>query len=104
MRKAKVYVKGIQAGILSELKQGAEYCFEYLEDYEGLEVSRTMLTDQKIYPFDKFPPFFEGLLPEGVQLEGLLKIKKIDKDDLFSQIIAVGDELVGVITVKEILE
>jgi len=35
-------------------------------------------------------------------LEGLLKIKKIDKDDLFSQLMAVGDELVGVITVKEI--
>ena len=101
MRKAKVYVKGIQAGILSELKQGIEYCFEYLEDYKGLEVSRTMLTDQKRYSFDKFPPFFEGLLPEGVQLEGLLKIKKIDKDDLFSQLMAVGDELVGVITVKE---
>ena len=101
MRKAKVYVKGVEAGILSELKQGAEYCFEYLEDYEGLEVSRTMLTDQKLYSFDKFPPFFEGLLPEGVQLEGLLKIKKIDKDDLFSQLMAVGDELVGVITVKE---
>ena len=102
MRKARVYVKGIEAGILSELKQGTEYCFEYLEDYEGLEVSRTMLTDQKHYSFDKFPPFFEGLLPEGVQLEGLLKIKKIDKNDLFSQLMAVGDELVGVITVKEI--
>lgn len=104
MRKAKVYVKGIEAGILSELKQGTEYCFEYLEDYKGLELSRTMLTDQKLYSFDKFPPFFEGLLPEGVQLEGLLKIKKIDKDDLFSQLMAVGDELVGVITVKEMWE
>jgi serine/threonine-protein kinase HipA len=37
-------------------------------------------------------------------LEGLLKIRKIDMDDLFSQLIAVGDELVGVVTVKEILE
>jgi hypothetical protein len=58
----------------------------------------------QIYSFDKFPPFFEGLLPEGVQLGGLLKIKKIDKDDLFSQLMAVGDELVGVITVKEMQE
>jgi len=104
MRKASVFVKGVEAGILSELKQGTEYRFEYLEDYGGLEVSRTMLTDQKKYSFNKFPPFFEGLLPEGIQLEGLLKIRKIDKDDLFSQLMAVGDELVGVVTVKEILE
>jgi serine/threonine-protein kinase HipA len=101
MRKARVFVKGIEAGILTEYTAGKEYSFEYLEDYEGLEVSRTMLTDQKNYQFEKFPPFFEGLLPEGLQLEGLLKIKKIDKDDLFSQLMAVGDELVGVVTVKE---
>jgi serine/threonine-protein kinase HipA len=104
MRKARVFVNGIEAGILIELQQGTEYCFEYLEDYDGLEVSRTMLTDQRMYNYDAFPPFFEGLLPEGFQLEGLLKIKKIDKDDLFSQLIAVGDELVGVISVKELNE
>jgi hypothetical protein len=32
-----------------------------------------------------------------------LKIKKIDKDDLFSQLVAVGDELIGVITIEEIV-
>jgi len=104
MRKTKVFVKGIEAGMLIELKQGTAYRFEYHADYDGLEISRTMLTDKKKYSFDKFPPFFEGLLPEGMQLEGLLKIRKIDKDDLFSQLIAVGDELVGVVTVKELPE
>jgi len=104
MRKAKVFVNGTEAGILSEIKQGTEYVFEYLDGYNGLEVSRTMLLNQKKYSFDKFPPFFEGLLPEGFQLEGLLKIKKIDKNDFFSQLIAVGEDLIGVVTVKEILE
>lgn len=104
MRKAKVFVKGTEAGILSEIKQGTEYVFEYLDGYNGLEVSRTMLLNQKKYSFDKFPPFFEGLLPEGIQLDGLLKIKKIDKNDFFSQLIAVGEDLIGVVTVKEILE
>jgi len=103
MRKAKVFVNGTEAGILSEIKQGAEYVFEYLDGYEGLEVSRTMPLHQKLYRFDKFPPFFEGLLPEGFQLEALLKIKKIDKNDFFSQLMAVGGDLVGVVTVKEIL-
>ena len=103
-RKAKVFVKETEAGTLTELSQGKEYVFEYLEDYNGLEVSRTMMPHKRKYTYNKFPPFFEGLLPEGVQLDGLLKIKKIDKDDFFSQLIAVGDELVGVITLEEVLE
>ena len=104
MRKAKIFVKGVEAGILTEIKRDAEYVFEYLDKYDGLEISRTMPTNIKVYNFNKFPPFFDGLLPEGIQLEGLLKIKKIDKNDFFSQLIAVGEDLIGVITVKEILE
>ena len=104
MRKAKVYVNGNEAGILSEIKLGAEYTFKYNEGYEGLEVSRTMPPSQKKYTFTKFPSFFEGLLPEGIQLDGLLKLNKIDRNDLFSQLIAVGEDVVGVVTVKEINE
>lgn len=104
MRKAKIFVRGIEAGTLTELIQGKEYVFEYLNEYDGTEISRTMPTNIKIYKFDKFPPFFDGLLPEGIQLEGLLKIRKIDKNDLLSQLIAVGEDLVGVVTVKEIIE
>jgi serine/threonine-protein kinase HipA len=63
-----------------------------------------MLTSQKKYTFTGFPPFFEGLLPEGIQLDGLLLLKKIDKNDLFSQLIAVGDDVVGAVTIKEIIE
>ena len=104
MRKAKIYVKGVEAGILTELIRGKEYVFEYFDGYEGLEISRTMPKNIKLYKFDMFPPFFDGLLPEGIQLEGLLKIKKIDKKDYFSQLIAVGDDMIGVVTVKEIAE
>jgi serine/threonine-protein kinase HipA len=104
MRKANVFVKGVNAGTLTELKQGKEYIFEYLDGYDGLEVSRTLPTKVKVYKFDEFPPFFDGLLPEGIQLEGLLKIRKIDKTDYFSQLLAVGEDMVGVVTVKEIAE
>ena len=103
MRKAKIYVKGIEAGILSELVKGKEYVFEYLEGYKGLEVSLTMPTKQQVYKFNNFPPFFDGLLPEGIQLEGLLKIRKIDRGDYFSQLIAIGEDTVGAVTVKEIM-
>jgi serine/threonine-protein kinase HipA len=103
MRKAKVYVKGIEAGILTEFVQGKEYEFEYIEEYKGLEVSRTMPTNRNVYKFNSFPPFFDGLLPEGIQLEGLLKLRKIDRSDYFSQLTAVGEDTVGAVTVKEIL-
>ena len=104
MRKAKIFVRGIEAGTLTELIQGKEYVFEYLNEYDSTEISLTMPTNIRIYKFDKFPPFFDGLLPEGIQLEGLLKIRKIDKNDFLSQLIAVGEDLVGAVTVKEIIE
>jgi serine/threonine-protein kinase HipA len=104
MRRAKVYVKGIEAGTLTEVEKGKDYLFEYLDEYNGLVVSRTMPVKERSYRFNRFPPFFDGLLPEGIQLEGLLKIKKIDKNDYFSQLMAVGEEMVGVITVKEFTE
>ena len=89
MRRAKVFVKGIEAGILTEVKKGEEYLFEYPDQYNGLVVSRTMPVKGKSFKYNRFPPFFDGLLPEGIQLEGLLKIKKIDKNDYFSQLMAV---------------
>ena len=104
MRKAKVYVKGIESGILTELVKGKEYLFEYCDNYNGLEISRTMPASQRVYKFNKFPPFFDGLLPEGIQLEGLLKIRKIDRTDYFSQLMAIGEDMVGVVTVKEVME
>jgi len=104
MRKAKVCIKGIEAGILTEIQQGKAYVFEYYNEYSGLPVSRTMALKQKVFTFNRFPPFFDGLLPEGIQLDGLLKIKKIDKDDYFSQLVAVGDDMVGAVTVKEFVE
>jgi len=104
MRKAKVFVNGIEAGVLTENKQGKEYAFEYNEGYNGANISQAMPSSQKLFSFSKFPPFFEGLLPEGNQLEGLLKLNKIDRNDLFSQLMAVGNDMVGAVTVKEIPE
>jgi serine/threonine-protein kinase HipA len=102
MRRARIFVRGTEAGILTELKQGKEYEIEYPDNYAGSEISLTMPTNVKVYKFDHFPPFFDGLLPEGIQLEGLLKIRKIDRNDLFSQLLAVGEDLIGVVTVKEV--
>lgn len=101
MRKALVYFNYKLAGELIEHKKGSEYSFSYLEKYDGHPISLTMPTNKRTYSFDSFPPFFDGLLPEGIQLEGLLRAKKIDKTDYFSQLLAVGNDLVGAVTIKE---
>ena len=101
MRQARVFVKGVQAGVLEELNRGTEYVFRYLDDYRGDPVSLTMPVKIKETKFYGFPPFFDGVLPEGIMLKGLLRQKKLDKDDFFGQLIVVGGDLVGAVTVKE---
>ena len=102
MRQAEIYVNGIRAGILKETERGKSYSFIYFSDYQGLPVSLTMPVREKEYVFEKFPPFFEGVLPEGMLLEGLLRLRKIDKQDCFSHLRAVGNDRVGAVTVQEI--
>jgi serine/threonine-protein kinase HipA len=103
MRKAHVfYNNAIFVGTLIEHKAGSDYSFEYHDDYKGVPVSLTMPIDKKFYHFDQFPYYFEGVLPEGWQLEGLLKYYKVDPQDLFGQLILVGNDLVGAFTVKEV--
>ncbi len=103
MRKALIKVHDRPAGILEEQAKEA-YCLRYLEDYQGPPISLTLPLSQRVYFFATFPPFFEGLLPEGIQLEGLLRAHKIDAEDYFSQLLAVGDDLVGAVTLEEIAD
>jgi serine/threonine-protein kinase HipA len=104
MRKAKVYNFGIPAGELIEIDQGKKYKFIYFEDYNSSPISLTMPIKQREYEFDEFPPFFDGLLPEGVLLEALIRQMKTDKNDSFTQLVYVGKDLVGSVTVEEIKE
>ena len=99
MRIANVYVQDKLAGQLQEA-EGGKYIFTYNDGYENSPVSLTMPLDKRTYVFETFPPFFEGLLPEGNQLDSLLRREKIDKKDYFSQLTTVGADLVGDVTVR----
>lgn len=101
MRKAQVLVNGVEAGLLEEL-DNEHYKFTYHEHYSNAPVSLTMPLTKRVYEFEHFPSFFEGLLPEGIMLDGLLRKYKLDKNDLFGQLIQVGHDLVGAVTVESI--
>ncbi|MCK5801978.1 MAG: HipA N-terminal domain-containing protein [Lentisphaeria bacterium] len=101
MRRGRVFMHGLPAGILVEEKTNQRYQFDYDPEYTGPPVSRTMPRANSPYVFDSFPTFFDGLLPEGMMLEALLRKRKIDRDDLFAQLLAVGGDLVGAVTVVE---
>ena len=102
-RRAEVEFFGEPAGVLEEFSKEKEYVFTYHHGYAGPPVSLALPVRSEPYRFSSFPPFLDGLLPEGVMLDALLRRKKIDKNDLFSQIVTVGNDLVGALTVREII-
>jgi serine/threonine-protein kinase HipA len=99
MRIADVFYNNIPAGQLIQAENGDRYCFQYAEGYTGKPISQTMPVQREVYEFDGFPPFFDGLLPEGFQLEALLRQRKLDRDDRFGQLLQVGADTVGAVTV-----
>jgi len=104
MRKAEIFMHGVVAGILEETAAGGTCRFKYHPGYKGPPISLTMSLEAKTLEFDGFPPFFDGLLPEGMMLESLLKKRKLDRHDYFSQLVTLGADLVGAVTVVEIAE
>ncbi len=99
MKKIHIYQQGILAGTLEECS-GKTYQFTYIEGYCGEPVSLTMKDIKKTYHFDRFPPFLEGLLPEGKRLEALLRKCKLDRNNYITQLQKVGEDLVGSLTVR----
>lgn len=78
------------------------WTFAYEVGYDGPPVSLTLPVRAEPYEFEDFPAFLEGLLPEGPQLEALLRKHKIDRHDAFRQLVTVGADLIGSLTVCEL--
>lgn len=100
MKTARVYQQRQLAGVLESHADGS-YRFRYEDGYRGEPVSLTMPVAKRVWEFPDFPPPFEGLLPEGVQLDALLRHRKLDRTDLFGQLLAVGGDVVGSLRIEE---
>lgn len=99
-RCAMIWQHGVPAGHLEEQADGG-WRFTYLPGYAGPSVSLPLPVREEFYHFAEFPPFLEGLLPEGPQLEAILRKHKIDRGDCFRQLMIVGQDVVGSLTIKE---
>ena len=101
-RRRRVLMHGIPAGILEEIEPGPGYRFTYKADYAGPPISLTMPVRPEPYSFTRFPPFFDGLLPEGSQLTALLQQQKLDPGDYIGQLEAIGEDPVGAVSIEAI--
>lgn len=99
MQNASILQHGVLAGELREV-EGGVWVFGYIDGYEGPGVSLTMPVRKEPYVFSGFPPFLEGLLPEGAKLEAILRKHKIDRSDCFRQLMVGGHNFVGSLTVE----
>lgn len=95
-----VRVGKVPAAHLIEIERGRSYKIEYLREYSGRPISLTLPVQERVIVFDCFPPYFDGTLPEGYQLDALLRRTKLDRTDYMGQLLAVGADLVGNVTVE----
>ncbi len=100
VRHVSILMHGIPAGVLEESDDGCSYSFRYHPEYAGPPVSLTMPVETQIFEFDRFPPFFDGLLPEGSMLEAMLQQVKLDAGDYLGQLLVMGRDPVGAVTVE----
>ena len=100
MIKLRILNHGKLAGIL-EYSEEDHYLFCYDEAYQGAPISLTMPLEKQSFHYKKLPPFFDGLLPEGIMLEALLRKYKLDKSDYMGQLKQIGQDVVGSVTIEE---
>lgn len=103
-RKAAVYVRQTQAGILEETETG--YVFTYNSDYLSLPdadpVSLTFPFQDKPFESSVLFPFFDGLIPEGWLLDIVEETWKVNPRDRMGLLLVSCHDTIGHVSVREI--
>lgn len=102
-RSARVYVRRIFAGILTETDEG--YAFAYDPDYLAAEnatpVSLTLPLRSEAYTSKTLFSFFDGLIPEGWLLDVVSRNWKIDARDRFGLLLVACKDAIGNVGIGE---
>lgn len=106
MKQAKVFLKDMFAGILTEDDMGYEFRYEpeYLKSEDALPVSLTLPLTEKPYRDKVLFPFFDGLIPEGWLLNIAEQNWKISARDRFSLLLACCKDCIGNISIQRITD
>ena len=101
-RKARVYLRGELAGLLTETPAG--FSFVYDADFQAKNPPISASLPFSAYPLTspRLFPFFAGLLPEGWYLNVVTAKYKIDRRDAFGLLLTVGRDTVGAVTIEEL--
>ena len=103
MRQCKVYVNGVETGLLQE-ETGGGYRFSYDAGYTGRPVCLAMPVRNEIYESDHLFPFFFNMLSEGANRKMQSQLLHIDEDDDFGILLATAQtDTIGAVTVKELI-
>lgn len=102
MKQAKVFLKDMFAGTLTEDDMGYEFSYEpeYLKSEDALPVSLTLPLTEKPYRDKILFPFFDGLIPEGWLLDIAEQNWKISARDRFSLLLACCKDCIGNISIQ----
>jgi len=94
-----IYKNDIYVGELSRTSNGCEIKFapEFVKTHENQQIAYHLKVKSSPFVFSgvNLPPYFAGLLPEGLRLKALVKKIKTSTDDMFSLLVAAGSDPVG---------
>ncbi len=97
--KIEVYKNELFVGTLSRTPKGSRFDFskEILNDAAQSKITYQITAQQEPIEITgvNLPPYFAGLLPEGLRLKALVKNLKTSEDDLFGILVGAGLEPVG---------
>ncbi len=99
IQQLKIYKNNAYAAVLNRTVNGCELRFDPEFVRQNAHMLMTYQTPVQAGPviFEgvNLPPYFAGLLPEGLRLKALTKRIKTSSDDLFSLLAAAGHDAVG---------
>jgi serine/threonine-protein kinase HipA len=100
----KVFKSQIYVGHLRRTSQGVDLIFdsEFFKLYQNQLLTYKIKVSSPVLSYRGYnlPPFFAGLLPEGLRLKALVTELKTSEDDLFSMLAAIGDKVIGDIYIR----
>lgn len=104
MRKGKVYVDEVFAGIISEEVKGFSFTYDkdYLQRDGALAVSLTLPLQEEVFLSKTLFSFFDGLIPEGWLLNIAERNWKISRYDRMGLLLACCRDCIGNVSIEPI--